>query len=398
MKTLKYNGFGIVEVLVAAVVLAFVAGMAAYGISSLQTARKESQVAAQRSTYAAMQQDAVLRGVDVGVVDPMSDVAVGNLLTSMAAASVEASPVVGKAGVEGVNFDVGSGVRAGNAGLRLVAHGVNLSVDYAALQPPSWPMGLSGLGASSFPVTVDLVIPANPVGTVYRYTTDGSEPDISSPVWSPMTYATPDDVPDVLRARAYNDGGLFEPSSVATVYPKIVLEVAYGRESLAALTGAGRSIYTFSYEELTGLNPVTGGAGVASGNGIVLAGHPLVSSDKYSLHYTYDGSQPTVLSNEHPGMPFTISDVGAFEAGVTLRVVAVSKSPKYLDSAVQSIPLVPYAIQLDPVAFSPLPGEGLLYLKGVVTLLSPGANALVSGAVGGIGFLAEDSVRYIEVW
>jgi len=97
-------------------------------------------------------------------------------------------------------------------------------------------------------------------------------------------------------------------------------------------------------------------------------------------------------------MPFTISDVGAFEAGVTLRIVAVSKSPKYVDSAVQSIPLTPYAIQLEPVAFSPLPGEGFLFLKSVVTLLSSGANALVSGAVGGIWFLAEDSVRYIEIW
>lgn len=69
---------------------------------------------------------------------------------------------------------------------------------------------------SAFPLR-DILLPHpdNPPGTVYRFTTDGTDPTAASPVWDPMTTYPLWPFPAELRAAAFASGSGLEPSVAA---------------------------------------------------------------------------------------------------------------------------------------------------------------------------------------
>jgi prepilin-type N-terminal cleavage/methylation domain-containing protein len=194
------------------------------------------------------------------------------------------------------------------------------------------------LTTAPFPLNDIINYPANPPGTTYRYTTDGSTPTSSSPVWNNNPGWTVDTFPNTVTIEAFNSDPQYGPSApVSTTYTyTYTLSVSLARAD-------GRSDLTdFTYSDLQ--NPAT--------TGIVLSS----SFPGATILYTTDGSAP----GQANGIVYTgafVPDVSLFNPTIPLSVIAVY-TPGVSDPRYSYVsPTVPYTLSPEAV---PLPDPVIL--------------------------------------
>jgi len=194
------------------------------------------------------------------------------------------------------------------------------------------------LTLAPFPLNGIVHYPANPPGTIYRYTTDGSTPTNASPVWNNNPGWTVNTFPSTVTVAAFNPDPQYAPSPPASATYTYTYAV-----SVSLSRADGRSQLTdFIYADLQ--NP--------AGTGIVLTS----SFPDATIFYTTDGSTPSQTN----GTVYTgafVPDASLFNPNVPLNAVAVytpgSPDPRYIYAS----NMVPYT--LHPVAV-PLPDPVIL--------------------------------------
>jgi hypothetical protein len=222
------------------------------------------------------------------------------------------------------------------------------------------------LTSAPFPLNGIVNYPANPPGTTYRYTTDGSTPNSSSPVWNNNPGWTVATFPSTVTVEAFNPDPQYAPAPPASATYTYTYLVS------ASLSRAdGRSDLTdFTYADLQ--NP--------AGAGIVLT----PSRPGATILYTTDGSTPSQTN----GIVYT----GAFAPAVslfnptdTLRIFAVytpgSSDPRYIyaSNAVVAYTLNPIAVApADPVILtdngSPLSPGATVAMQADTSMSNPDAQ------------------------
>jgi prepilin-type N-terminal cleavage/methylation domain-containing protein len=222
------------------------------------------------------------------------------------------------------------------------------------------------LTVSPFPLNGIVNYPANPPGTTYRYTTDGSTPNSSSPVWNNNPGWTVATFPSTVTVAAFNPDPQYAPSPPASATYTYTYLVS------ASLSRAdGRSDLTdFTYADLQ--NP--------AGAGIVLT----PSRPGATILYTTDGSTPSQTN----GTVYTgafVPDASAFNPTDTLRVFAAytpgSSDPRYIyaNNAVATYTLNPKAVApADPVILtdngSPLSPGATVAMQADTSMSNPDAQ------------------------
>ncbi len=250
--------------------------------------------------------------------------------------------------------------------------GYSIGSTGVALPPSATPLAAptfiySGdLTSAPFPLNGIVNYPTNPPGTVYRYTTDGSTPNSSSPVWNNNPGWTVAAFPSTVTITAFNPDPQYAPSPPASATYTYTYSVS------ASLSRAdGRSDLTdFTYADLQ--NP--------AGTGIVLSS----SMPGATILYTTDGSTPSQTN----GIVYT----GAFAPGAslfnptdTLRILAVytpgSSDPRYIyaSNAVATYTLNPVAVApADPVILtdngSPLSPGATVAMQADTSMSNPDAQ------------------------
>jgi prepilin-type N-terminal cleavage/methylation domain-containing protein len=224
------------------------------------------------------------------------------------------------------------------------------------------------LTSAPFPLNGIINYPANPPGTVYRYTTDGSTPNSSSPVWNNNPGWTVATFPYTVTIEAFNPDPQYEPSPPASTTYTYTYTVS---ASMSRADGRG-DLTDFTYADLQ--NP--------AGAGIVLT----PSRPGATILYTTDGSTPSQTN----GTVYT----GAFAPGAswfnptdTLKFFAVdtpgSPDPRYIyvSNAVVTYTLNPIAVAPpDPVILtdnsSPLPPGAIVAMQADTSMSNPDAQIL----------------------
>jgi hypothetical protein len=250
--------------------------------------------------------------------------------------------------------------------------GYSIGSTGVALPPTATPLAAptfnySGdLTSAPFPLNGIINYPANPPGTVYRYTTDGSTPNSSSPLWNNNPGWTAATFPYTVTIAAFNPDPQYAPSPPASATYTYTYTVS---ASLSRADGRG-DLADFTYADLQN----------AAGAGIVLT----PSRPGATILYTIDGSTPSQAN----GIVYT----GAFAPGAslfnprdTLRFFAVYTpgSPDrryiYVSAAVVTYTLNPVAVAPpDPVILtdnsSPLPAGAIVAMQADTSMSNPDAQ------------------------
>ena len=342
------KAFSTVE-LVGAIVLF---SAATSGVLYMGRAMHDHQLAAasmnQQNAYATFQSQVTLQGIDPTLVaNPMAGaINQGQIITGAAAAvgrnlnaAFEMNAVTQPAGarrslagsvrIDAINYNVAP---AGNAPSR--GAGIGFAIETTGPAAPAPPNAIQ-LAPPVFNVTGDLtnlVFPlnniatlpsSNPPGTLYRYTTDGSTPNGSSPVWDNNPGWTPGNFPARLTLAAFNPDPQYAASAGVTASYSMQLSASFGRAD-----NRTTDLYGFNIADL--VSP--------DATGIVLSDN----IDGYVIFYTLDGSDPTAS-------PTAASYSGPFAPGqsffgpnVTLRVAAVSS-----DARITSSPILTYTLSAE---------------------------------------------------
>jgi type II secretory pathway pseudopilin PulG len=369
------SGFTVVE-LVVAFVLFSVAMAAILMMSKAMTGHRTASLSAsQRNAYATLQSEVALQGINPAVVgNPLAAavnqnqggtagtvVSLGSntalSVTREQLASFEVGAVSrpagaqrslgGSARVDAVNYSVNA---AGTQATR--GAGIGFAVETAG---PQAAQNAIPLAAPSFNFTGDLTnvpmplnaiatLPStNPPGTVYRYTTDGSSPTASSPIWDNDPGWTPESFPQQVALAAFNTDPQYAPSPAVTAAYSMQLIVSYGR-----VDGPLNEPYGFALSDI--LDPAD--------DGIVLT----TNIPGFAILYTLDGSDPAVsgVSYSAPFAPsqanFSASSgnadlTGASTGTATLKYVAISNDPRIVSSQEMAQTLNSVAVPLSAPTF-----------------------------------------------
>lgn len=349
------SGMSLAGVVVALVLL----GTATLGLvryaASVGQFRRELDTRGQENAYRVFQQELSVLGVDPTALapNPLAGAATVNPPNpTLSYISTASRDQPGSARVAAFAASPDLAGRSGALGFRISATGTAVAPPPAtALQPPTF--RVSGLvPESEFNPDLQNWLapnPANPAGTIYRYTLDGTAPSATSPAWTASSAIVGAPLPALVRAAAFHSDPLYAPSAVVEASLARSLALTYGRT-------AGGNSTSFTYAEVTGAwNQIALGV---TGN---LAG--------LSLYYTYDGSVPTAAAHLYSG-PFHVPPA-AWSATVALRVIAVTPS--------SNIVIAPLDVTLTPAA-SPLPAPTFGPTSGTPTAVVLRVSDAVAGA------------------
>jgi hypothetical protein len=351
-------GWSLVSIIVATVVLGITAvGLVQYANTVAQH-RRELDIKVQEDSYRVFQNEIALSGSNP----------IGMTVNPLGGAQTEHSPapiifkvadpnasrsLPGSATVDAYAARSDMDGRSGSMGYRIVASG-------PALPPP----GTTPLLAPTFRVsgvvpesefTPDLTSlilgnPANPPGTVYRYTTDGTNPTASSPLWTVASSLPRDPLPDTIKAAAFHSDPQYTTSPIVSDALSRALTIAYTR-------GLGGNSTGFTYPE------VTGGT-----NGIVLNVSNAPSGT--AIYFTVDGSVPTTSSAMYGG-EFQVP-LGEWGPVVTLRAIAVTGTI--------NVTVTPLTVALSPMKV-PLPSPSFGAVGGTLSNVLIPVTSTVAGAI-----------------
>ncbi|HVW21060.1 MAG TPA: chitobiase/beta-hexosaminidase C-terminal domain-containing protein [Opitutaceae bacterium] len=369
------SGFTVVELIVAFLLFS-AATTGVLIMSKAMTGHQAAAVsAAQRNAYATMQSEIALQGINPAVVgNPLAGAINHNQGgTAGATISLGANTALTVARQELAGFEVGAVTQPAAAqrslGGSARVDAVNYSVDAAGTEAtrgagigfavetagPAAPSAAIPLYAPTFNITGDLTnaalplnniasLPAtNPPGTVYRYTTDGSTPTASSPVWDNNPGWTAASFLGKVTLAAFNTDPQYSPSPAVTATFSMQLIVSYSRAD-----GRTDNPYGFTLADLN--DP--GDAGILLTTNI----------PGFQVLYTLDGSDPTVDGLAYSGAfapgqgNFSVdsgnSDLTGTTTGTaTLRYVAVSTDPRIVSAPSLTQTLGAVAVPLTPPSF-----------------------------------------------
>ncbi len=371
-------GFTAVELVVAVILFS----AAASGALVLGKAMRDHRMAAisanQQNAYATFQSQVALQGINPALVSNPAAGAINrgiraesaitagaNLSASFESRAVAqpegaARTLAGSARVDAITYTLPS---AGNQATR--GTGIGFAIETAGPAPAAGPnaiplsppiFNLSGdLTNADFPLNDIATLPGtNPPGTVYRYTTDGSDPTGSSPVWDNDPGWTPATFPAQLTLRAFNPDPQYSASATVTAQYSMNLAMGYARADSRAA-----NLYGFSLAELSS----------PGATGIVLT----PSVDGYAIVLTLDGSDPSSspTSSTYSG-PFA-PDPSQFSPSATLKAYARSNDPRIASSPVQTYFLTTVQVAMPAPSFVTPNGQPLD--PGTVVVLSvPGSG------------------------
>lgn len=349
----------LISVITAVVLLGVVsAGVVQYS-NSLGQHRREMNTRSQEDAYRLYQHELALSGANpTGMsANPLAAATAGVTNAPNPTISLVGSAgrfLAGSADVSGYSASSDASGRSNALGYRISATGSAVSAPApGALSPPTF--RISGVVSEGefAPSLMNLILPAssNPPGTVYRYTTDGSAPTSTSPIWLTASSSLPaSPLPSTVKAAAFHTDSQYSTSTVATTNLSRSLALAFSRSLGGASTG-------FTYAE------VTGGT-----NTILLS----VSNAPpgTAIYYTYDGSLPTTASTLYSG-GFHVP-LAAWTSSVTLRAIATSAS--------SNVSFAPLVTTLTPVQ-SVLPAPTFGTQGGTPTAVSIPISSSVSGVI-----------------
>jgi hypothetical protein len=382
----KEAGFNYLSLLIA---LAILAG----GATAIVLA-KRSQIAqeqanagtAQRATYATVQQEVTLQGIDpTKIVNPLA--AIGSPIgtsfgsESTASNSIGVTTAVSSSTLGGgtLNFiqtqsNGETGDRGGGVGVYITDTGNPVvytpGVNTTALLPPTVSVA-TPLSTASFPATSWFTLPANPPGTSYRYTVDGSTPTASSPIWTAAVAAAINDVnfPAQINIGAFNADPRYASSTVTTLgsIQMALPGVVYSRNDLSTST-------VFTYAQMTSV-PV---------DGIILGPSGILTGVTYSIKYTCDGTDPrssgtAVVYAGDFVVPFA-NWTGSGGTTATLMVSLTSSDPRYLASVPSTFTLSISSTALPAPTFSISSAGGPVPVGTIITFTETNAVATVYNA------------------
>ena len=224
------------------------------------------------------------------------------------------------------------------------------------------------LTSAPFPLNGIINYPANPPGTAYRYTTDGSTPNSSSPVWNNNPGWTVATFPYTVTVEAFNPDPQYGPSPPASTTYTYTYTVS---ASMSRADGRG-DLTDFTYADLQ--NP--------AGAGIVLT----PSKPGATILYTTDGSTPSQTNGTVYTGAFA-PNTSLFNPTDTLKFFAVDTpgSPDrryiYVSATVVTATLNPIAVAPpDPVILtdnsSPLPPGAIVAMQADTSMSNPDAQIL----------------------
>jgi hypothetical protein len=349
----------LVSVITAVVLLGVTTGGLIQYSNSLGQHRREVNTRVREDSYRIFQQELALSGSNPNgmAANPLADA-----VTGIAGAPTPTIDLVNEAGrslagsadVRGFAASSDRSGRAGSLGYRISSTGTPVTPPAAtALTAPTFRV-LGVIPENEFaPLLTNLIVPAagNPSGTVYRYTTDGSDPTASSPVWIANVTGLPaDPLPATVKAAAFNSDPQYSASNVITATLSRSLGLTYGR------SGGGTST-SFAYAEVTGATNTIQ---------LTVANAPAGTQ----IYYTYDGSAPSVASPLYTG-GFHVP-LAAWGSSVTLRAIAASGA--------SNVAFTPLTATLTPTqAVLPAPSFGVQ--GGTPSAISVPVASAVAGVV-----------------
>jgi hypothetical protein len=209
--------------------------------------------------------------------------------------------------------------------------------------------------------------PTNPPGTVYRYTTDGSAPTPTSPIWDNDPGWTSSSFPAQVTLEAFNTDPQYAPSAPVTAAYSMQLVITYGR-----VDGPLSQPDGFTLSDL--MDPVD--------DGVVLT----TNVPGFPIYYTLDGSDPTVSGVAYTGpfapaqanfsAPTGNSDLTGSSTGTaTLRYVALSNDPRILSTPDLAQTLSSVAVPLSSPTFVTDNSQPLAPGSAVVISVSGSASS-----------------------
>ncbi len=344
----RIRGISLVSVIIAVVLLgAATAGIIQYS-SSVGNFRRELDTKVQEDSYRLFQHELALSGANPAAMslNPLAGSTTGSSpMPTIAFVSTASRDQAGSAKVDAYSAAPDIIGRSASMGYRIAATGTAvIGPAGSPLLPPTF--RVSGLVAESefAPGLTNLILPnpANPPGTVYRYTLDGSTPTAASPIWNTASSLPAAPLPGLVRAAAFNSDPSSLPSSIVSDTLARGLAINYSRSS-------GGFSTSFTYAEVTG-----------STNNILLG----ISNAPpgTAIYYTYDGSTPTTSSHLYTG-GFQVP-LFAWSATIPLQAIAVTGSDN-ISAAPLALTLAPSATALPPPAFGAPGGTATAVLVSV---------------------------------
>jgi hypothetical protein len=334
-KKQKKRGFAVIWSLVGLMIIGL--GTTAVVVVTRSSALHQAQSAAQsqRETFTTFQMEVVAHGIDPSkVINPLAAIgeAGPNTAANFRTSEGNAYEQKGAAGVLALGMTAAdnTGERAGGLGFEIVAGGTAAEATNR-LASPVFVVSLP-LTAASFPASAWVTLPtSNPPETIYRYTTDGSEPDKNSPIWSAASAdssITPATFPATLRIAAFHPLPFHAPSPVATLS-----SITFQLPGLVFGRSKGGSSTTFSYADIT-----------SSPNGIVLSPAASLGNLPFQIRYTLNEATPTTASTAYSA-GFVIGE-SSWSASLPLKAaifpnVSTARAALYITSGANIWTLAP---------------------------------------------------------
>jgi hypothetical protein len=363
MNTRNNKGSLLISTIIAVFVIAIGVGSVAVYLRHDAENRQHVAAQTQRATYSTVQAEAVAQGIDpTGIINPLSSVATLDTSTNPNASNNGNLGNMrsneggfynngGGAGTNNLNLDQvnNTGGRSGSGGDVIVAGGTDTShVTGVVLAAPS--AAVSGpLTSANFPATGWFILPSNPPGTTYRYTTDGSSPTATSAIWNTTNASliTSSNFPSTLKIQAYHANTDYSPSPVTTLSS---LTYRLDVPLLSRATTPAVSNYVVTFSEQFG----------TPGNGVSLSAPASANGIATTIYYTTDGSDPTVSgtravaagSFKIPQANWTWDGVVGHAATATVKYYLAGPNGNYVSSATVAASFANQPTSINNVVFS----------------------------------------------
>jgi hypothetical protein len=309
------RGLSITSVIVAVVALGLATGGVVKYVQSTGQYRRQLYTRTQENSYRVFQNEIAVTGANPTAMthNPLAATLVSRQDGVTGTNSYTITPYVSMATSAGRNqagsaqtvaYASASGIsgRSGSLGYRITATTAAVTPPTATqLSSPSFRISGVVPEAEFSPNLTNLLLAsgANPPGTVYRYTIDGSNPTASSPIWTASTSLPACPLPSVVKAAAFNSDPQYSTSPIVIDGLSRSLTMNYAR------SGGGSST-SFSYADVS-----------AGTNGIVLSIANAPSGTQ--ILYSYDGSLPSIVYSGAFQVPLAY-----WSAAVPIRALAVT--------------------------------------------------------------------------